>query len=42
MILCLTDDQTRVLLNEIAGVEGSDYVNANYIAVSLLTIINSY
>ncbi len=34
------DDKTRVLLNEISGVQGSDYVNANYIAVSV--VINSY
>ena len=34
-ILYIVDD-TRVILTEIPGVEGSDYINANYIDVSLL------
>ena len=30
----LTDDQTRVRLMPYEGVDGSDYINANYIDVS--------
>ena len=37
IILCLfplQDDHTRVLLNPIEGIAGSDYINANFIDVS--------
>ena len=33
MLLCHTDDQSRVCLNEIPDVEGSDYINASFIDV---------
>lgn len=33
VFFCLVDD-TRVILTEIPGVDGSDYINANYIDVS--------
>ena len=36
MFILYTVDDTRVILTEIPGVEGSDYINANYIDVSLL------
>lgn len=31
--ICVTDDDTRVVLSEIEGVPGSDYINANFIDV---------
>lgn len=35
LYLSFVDDHTRVLLNPIDGVPGSDYINANFLDVSL-------
>jgi hypothetical protein len=35
-LVYVTDDETRVQLAVIPGVEGSDYINASWINVSLL------
>ena len=33
--LFLSDDETRVVLSGVAKVTGADYINANYITVSI-------
>ena len=38
MLIVLADDFSRVTLPAIAGVEGSDYINACYIDVSSLPV----
>ena len=36
LLILFADDHTRVLLNPIEGVAGSDYINANFIDVSFV------
>ena len=36
LLILFVDDHTRVLLNPIEGVAGSDYINANFIDVSFV------
>lgn len=35
---CTTDDHTRVTLAEVDGCPGSDYINANFIDVSIILL----
>ena len=36
IILLFSDEYTRVMLQPIRGVEGSDYINASYVDVGYL------
>ncbi len=38
MVICCLDDHTRVVLQDTNGFLDSDYINANYMAVSNLQI----
>ena len=40
--LFLSDDETRVVLSEVVKAPGADYINANYIAVSISIIYYNF
>ena len=37
-----TDDDNRVVLKSIAGIKGSDYINASFVDVSLLSCLGRH